>query len=456
MFGTAWLTLRQVREALRTGRLEEASRLLAQNGVSAHKRSFELRQQVIKGYIDRAEKHLRNDAVIPAWDDLHQAEMHAPNDHAVEKFRQRLLRLGLAEVRAALEVGRPGRAAEAIARLRDRGVKAAELAPFDEAARCWLMARESADAGEFVLALQQVDRIKRMLTTPTPGLDEFRGQLVNRQDVFQRAMLQLHDALQGRRWREVVQCADHVLAVAPQATEPRKARGEAWRAIEPDTTLPGTPAQPASAPEVELCQPDSRGGSPRRLLLWIDGVGGYLICLTGRVTFGQATSDAPVDVPLLADVSRMHATISRDTEGYLIEAARPVLVNGLPQTRAPLQAGDRVTLGSSCQFLFQRPVPVSATARLEIVSGHRLPMAVSAVLLMADSLVLGPGEQAHIPLPDRKESVVLYRHKDGLGIRCPGDFTVDGKKCKDRGVLGHQATAHGPDFALSVEPAMRI
>src|SRR5438552_9381514 len=129
MFGTAWLTLRQVREALRTGRLEEASRLLGQNGVRGHKRTFQLREQVIRGFLDRAEKHLRSEAVMQAWQDLQQAELLAPNDPTVEKFRQTLLRLGLAEARAALEVGRPGRAAEAIARLRDRGVKPAELHP---------------------------------------------------------------------------------------------------------------------------------------------------------------------------------------------------------------------------------------------------------------------------------------------------------------------------------------
>jgi hypothetical protein len=201
---------------------------------------------------------------------------------------------------------------------------------------------------------------------------------------------------------------------------------------------------------------ESRAGTPRRLLLWIDGVGGYLVCLSGRVTLGQAVGDAPVDVPLLADVSRMHATLSRDPEGYIIEAARPVLVNGKSQTRALLQPNDRVTLGTSCQFLFQKPVPVSGSARLEMASGHRLPLSVSAVLLMADSLVLGPGEQVHVSMPDRKDNIVLYRQNDGLGIRCPGNFQVDGKRCKDKGMLGLQAAAQGPDFALAIEPAGRI
>lgn len=453
MFGAAWLTLRQVREALRAGRLEEASRLLGERGVCGHKRAFELQQQVIQGFVERAERNLRADAVPAAWEDIRKAELLAPNDPAIERFRQRLLSLGRAEAKAALEAGRPGRAAEAVARLRDRGARQAELHPFDEAARNWLLARESADAGEFALAMQSIDRIRSLMPPPTSGLDDFRTQLLDRQETYQQGMMKLHQAMQERKWQETVQLAEQVLKAAPQCAEARKARATAWKVVEPDTTLPGE--NRASAAEIVLPAEDPRG-TMRRLLLWIDGVGGYLICLTNRVTLGQATGDAPVDVPLLADVSRMHATLSRDAEGYLIEAARPVLVNGLSQTRATLRPGDRVTLGASCQFLFQKPVPVSSSAKLEMVSGHRLPLSVSAVLLMADSLVLGSGAQVHVPIPDRKESLVLFRHKEGLGLRCPGDFTIDGKRCKDKGVLGIQAAAQGPDFALAIEPAGRI
>src|SRR5947199_10448144 len=107
MFGTAWLTLRQAREALATGRLEEANRLLGQPSVRGHKKAFALQKQVVNGFIERAERHLRTDAVPQAWEDLRLAEVLAPTDPVVEKFRKKLLSLGLAEIKAALEVGRP-------------------------------------------------------------------------------------------------------------------------------------------------------------------------------------------------------------------------------------------------------------------------------------------------------------------------------------------------------------
>src|SRR5262249_59757954 len=74
-----------------------------------------------------------------------------------------------------------------------------------------------------------------------------------------------------------------------------------------------TLVRPAAAP-LEPPQP-----LPKRFFLWIDGVGAYLVCLGNRVSIGQATGEGPVDVPLFADVSRIHAALTRDTEGYLLE-----------------------------------------------------------------------------------------------------------------------------------------
>jgi hypothetical protein len=190
---------------------------------------------------------------------------------------------------------------------------------------------------------------------------------------------------------------------------------------------------------------------PRRFLLWIDGVGGYLVCLGNRVTLGQATPESSVDVALFADVSRLHAALSRDAEGYLLDALRPARVNGRPVEKVLLHSGDRITLGSSCQLQFRQPVPVSASARLDLVSGHRLRMAVDAILLMADTLVIGPGPQAHVDVPDLQRPVILYRHKDGLAVRCAGPFAINGRACTERGELAPDAAIAAEDFSLALE-----
>src|SRR5262249_14765432 len=148
------------------------------------------------------------------------------------------------------------------------------------------------------------------------------------QHQFQVAIVRLHEAVAEKKWRDVLQLSEEVLAMAPTHAEARKARARAWKAIEPATETHTSVSAPAPAPPMTP-QP--------RFLLWIDGVGGYLVCLGGRVTLGQATPDAYVDIPLFADVSRHHATLTRETEGYVLEAVRPVQVNGRTLDKALLQ-----------------------------------------------------------------------------------------------------------------------
>jgi hypothetical protein len=292
---------------------------------------------------------------------------------------------------------------------------------------------------------------------------------------FRGAVARLYEAAEARQWPAALTAAEEVLIVAPDHREAKAIRGQAWLVAVPPAEH-GRPADPAATPtrhealgSVRGAPPtlpySSPGGGPaaaavagaaplpKRFFLWVDGVGGYLVCLSNRVTFGQATTDVPVDVPLFADLSRLHAELTRDGEGYVLESGKGVLVNGRTATRAVLAADDRVTLGATCQFLFHRPVSVSGTARLELTSGHRLPVAVDAVLLMANELILGPGPAAHVPLPGVSAPVSIYRSKDGLGVRVPGcAFRIDDQPCDDRAPLPLPSVVSADAFTFAVEP----
>jgi hypothetical protein len=157
-------------------------------------------------------------------------------------------------------------------------------------------------------------------------------------------------------------------------------------------------------------------------------------------------------VPLFADVSRLHAEITRDGEGYIFESGKSVLVNGQATTRSVLVAGDRVTLGATCQFLFHKPIAISSTARLELTSGHRLPVAVDGVLLMGNELILGSGPEAHIHLKGVPAAVQIYRSKDGLAVRVPeGRFRIDDRVCHDRAPLPLPCVVSSDNCTFAVE-----
>jgi hypothetical protein len=443
MFGFAWLALRQARDAIKDGRLEEALRLLSDPSAQTQRGSGALLVQLARAFVERGERHLQRDDAEAAWRDLLQAEQLQTAERSTDRLRDALARLGLAEVRGMLQAGDTARADEAVARLRLRSVRSSELAILEEVARGWQTARDLAGRGDFPRAVETVERIRHLLPGPAAALDRFAAELDEKQRSFGPLLARLHEALDLGRWRDVIERAEQVLAAAPNHAEARRARGRAWQAVEPVPTAVGM------APDARTVEPVA--ASPR-FLLWIDGVGGYLICLGNRLTFGQAAQPG-VDLPLVADVSRIHATLTRDAEGYLLETVRPVQVNNQSVTRALLRANDRITLGATCQLCFRQPVPVSASAVLEIVSGHRLARSVEGVLLMAETLIIGPGAQAHVTIPDLKEAVILFRHKDGIGLRSTRPLTVNGQRMTDRCVLGAQAQVNGEEISFALEPA---
>jgi hypothetical protein len=189
---------------------------------------------------------------------------------------------------------------------------------------------------------------------------------------------------------------------------------------------------------------------PSRLLLWIDAVGGYLVCLGDEISLGPPGAGA--DVPILGDLSRRHATIRRDGEGYLVEPSRPVKLDGQPLARpATLADGSVLALGESVQVRFRRPHPLSGSARLEIVSRHKTVPSVDAVLLMADSLILGPGNQCHVPCRDWRREMVLFRRGEKLFCRSDAPYEIDGQQRRGKAEIRYNSCVSGEEFSLSLE-----
>jgi hypothetical protein len=186
-------------------------------------------------------------------------------------------------------------------------------------------------------------------------------------------------------------------------------------------------------------------------ILWVDGVGGYLICPENSVSLGQGFADPPADVPILADVSRKHAVIRRDGEGYWLQADRPTRVNQNPVVETLLKHDDRIELGESCQLVFARPEPLSASARLILVSGHRFGDPVDAVLLMAETLILSRSSQAHIVVPELADRVVLFRMASGLAVRASGSMKAGDSTCRDRAPLAAGVPVTIGDVTLTLE-----
>jgi len=187
-------------------------------------------------------------------------------------------------------------------------------------------------------------------------------------------------------------------------------------------------------------------------MLWVDAVGGFLVCPADEVTLGQPIRCDIVDVPILGDISNRHARIQRDGEGYLIKAIRDVRLDGRPVGRVGrLADGSRIVLGEGVRLVFRRPHALSGTARLEFDSHHRTQPTADAVLLMADACVLGPNRHCHVVCRDWTREVILYRHDEQLYCRTEGKFQIDGVRHENRGPLSRGSRVEGDGFSLNLE-----
>jgi len=184
-------------------------------------------------------------------------------------------------------------------------------------------------------------------------------------------------------------------------------------------------------------------------MLWIDSVGGYWVCLADELIIGQPGG---ADIPILADISSRHARIRRDAEGYMIDAIRDVRVAGQPVKKTELLSdGSRIEIGPNVTLQLVRRHPLSLSARLDFLSRHRTQPAADAVLLLADSCVMGPRPHSHVVCRGWPREVILFRHDEKLVCHTSGRFEIDGVAYKNRGPLHANARVTGEGFSFSLE-----
>ncbi|GAB4156054.1 MAG: hypothetical protein Tsb009_32930 [Planctomycetaceae bacterium] len=166
-----------------------------------------------------------------------------------------------------------------------------------------------------------------------------------------------------------------------------------------------------------------------RFLMWVDGVGGYLIYLSDQIVIGGPDERGSLtDVSLLANLSRQHATITRSGDGYVIQPAGLVSIGRREIFNAmPLEDGYEIRLGKNVRLEFQRRTVLSGTAVLRFLSDHRPKYSVDGVIMMEDNCLLGPGSENHIVCPEAEDSLVLFRRGENLFCKCRSGLAVGEK-----------------------------
>ncbi|MGE0607310.1 MAG: FHA domain-containing protein [Pirellulales bacterium] len=464
MFQTWRIQLRAAEQALKSGRLDDAARLVCQGNLPEFLPGQRLQARIAGDMLKRGKQSLERDESSAGWRDLIAAERLGAAGETVAGLRQALIARTLQEADDLLIANEPR---AALARLDT-------LSP----ACCTVAVRKAKRALEQAIAGQKLAQQGNFAEAATawgnaamlrPKLAAFADHReACRQAAVQCQSLaeELHTAIASQDWKTTLRVAATWLDLAPACKTALAARRQAWSAIgiRPDAEgvrpIGKRVVQADKAPltgirrpalnrtdRLELAEP-----AAPRFLLWIDGVGGYLVCESREAVIGQPVTETRVDLPIQGDLSRQHAVIRRDGEGYVLVPRRRTQVDGRlisgPET---LTAGCRLELGDGVRLNFRRPHPLSASARLDFVSHHRTRPSADAVLLMAESLVLGPHATSHVICPGWPDEIVLFRQGQELFCRAKDALEVDGKSVGRAGPVSRSSRVVVGERSFSLE-----
>jgi len=453
MFQSWRLRLREAEEAFREGRLDEAEQLLEQGELRRYLPGKRLSVKVAEQIAQRARQRMLSGESSAGWRDLDAACSLSGGADEVLSVRTEIVNCVLREAEGMIIAGEPGNAVSRLESLEKRGVGNQQVRTLKEVAGRLQSAQRLCIRGKFADAESQLASAAAL----RPDLQAVAEQLEacrRSQKRCRQLAEQLHRSLASESWSETLALADEMLEIVPESPLALDARRRAWMEVGAEAPrlddLQVGQAWTIDNAESGAEQP-SDGEDQSRFVLWVDGVGGYLVCLGGEVTIGQAVPGNRVEVPVLGDLSRQHARIRRD-DGYVIEPLRRVCVDG-QEIREPtlLSDGDEIELGEGVRLRFRQPHALSATARLELVSGHRTQPSADGILLMAESCVMGPKWQNHVVCRDWSSDVVLYRREGELFCRAMEPIEIDDQYCEGQGKVETNSHVAGSDFSLSLE-----
>lgn len=475
MFPSWRIKIREARQALEAGRPDEASELLQRESVRDFLPAKRLSQEVAAQLVDRAQRRLFAGESSAGWQDLHLAAQMGGGDEQLSELRQAYANRSLERIQHFLARGETALASQQIKKLEQRRLGGDQRRIWKLVVELISRAKKLAREGEAIAAADTLERAKALLPDPNDTLAEQigqrQGQLREQGVIIGQFATQLHDAMSREAWNTVLSLAEALLELAPEHRSARRARRLAWKAV----GLDASGARRQSPPKAlfaggrrgdRLNLQTTRNGvcsaqmdtktterpPGKRHVAWIDGVGGYLICLDDEVMIGQPSAPPSVDIPILADLSRRHASLRRDGESYVLTPIHRVSVDGQPLTGPTvLHNGALIGVGDTVRIRFRQPHALSATAVLTIESPHKTEPAVDGIVLMSDSCILGPQSHSHVCCRNWTEELVFFRRGEGLTFRTSAMVEVDGEPADPQALLPGNCRLEAENFAMSLE-----
>jgi hypothetical protein len=431
----------------------------------------QLSQDLAGRLVERARDRMAGGQSQAGWQDLTKAARLGAAEAEVAEIRRLQADDRLTRAIELLASGDTAAAKTELDRMHERNLGGNERRAWQMIANHIDNADQRSVKGELSVAIESLEKGKRLIPVET-GAAVIR-QLTNRVERLRAEAprlleldARLHKAVAAADWTEALAAAEAVLELAPQHTAARQVRHRAWQAVGMEVTrahAPGrspqrgfgkwqamasTHAHPRSGKADTVT--DRKPG--KRLVAWIDAVGGFLVCLGDEIVLGQPSADGSVDVPFLADLSRRHAIIRREGEAYVLTPLQRTTIDGqLLKESIVLRDKTVVKLGDAVELRFRKPHALSNTAVLEVLSHHKTEPAVNGIVLMSESCILGPQSHSHVRCRGWESDLVLFRRGDELMCRTQAPIEVDGQTCVGQAALAGNCRIESEEFALSLE-----
>lgn len=458
------LKLREAEESFKQGRLDAAERLLRQHQLLSYRKGQKLAERLANAFAERATRMASGGAVEDAWRDLARAKSLDARPDILSQTEDKLIEAGLTRVRECLHNDELEQAQSLLADLELLGLNDRRLERYRRAVQYVANAEALAQSGRFVDAEDKIDAAREQV----PDLKAFvnRRSRIREQGLRCRQTTgELQAALTAQQWERALETADSLLEQVPKYKPARDARRRAMdelakmKAPVPMTigasagsSGHGETSGEATDMSSDTTEDSQYGASSTRFILWVDGVGGFLTCLDSTLSIGQAVPDSTADIPIQGDISAQHAVLRRVGDDYLVDPKATVLINETP-LREPtlLSDGDEIQL-DAVVLRFRRPHALSASARLDFVSRHRTHPWTDAIILMAESCVLGPSKRNHILCRDWRDDIVLFRQDGELFCRAMEPLEIDGVLHDSSAPVKANSRVAGEDFSMTFEP----
>jgi hypothetical protein len=471
--------LRVARRAVADGRWDEAADMLTQESLRDFLPAKQLSQDLAEQLVERAGARLASGQSQAGWRDLNQATRLGAGEVQISEFRRQQAATRRSRAVEHLARGDAAAATAELNRMDQRRLGGSERLAWQSVAQQMEHAESRAAHGDASSAIESLERAERMLPEPESDssaavaahLQHRLARLREISGTLQEQDARLHAALAKAEWTEALAAAEALLELAPQHTAARQARRKAWAAVGMEVTQAHYPAlrgvgpraasplanwQPAGSThahrrsaKVDTVTEREQG---RRLVAWIDAVGGFLVCLGDEIVIGQPSDGGDVDVPILADLSRRHAIIRREGEAYVLKPLVRTAVDGRV-VADPIVLRDKCTikLGEAVELRFRKPHALSNTAVLEILSHHKTEPAVDGIVLMSESCILGPQPHSHVRCRPWSSDLVLFRRGTELMCRTHSPVEIDGQACVGQASVAGNCRIENEEFALSLE-----